>query len=115
MVFFTYPMGRASRWSSQSCHDDQMCRPTEINKVMRVPHSSAGRDRKSRRVVIDVFRRQENLQIAQQMTNDEAEQDHAGDGHDGFFPNSRLPEPQTAGREIYRSSAHGMCWPFCVL
>ena len=86
-----------------------------MSRVMRAPHNSAGRDRQGRGVVIDFFRWQENLQIAEQMADDETEQDDAGDGHDGFLADSGLPEPQAAAREVYRSSAHGMCWSFCVL
>ena len=75
-----------------------------------------GRERSQhRRVMIDFFGWQEDLQIAEQMADDESEQDEAGDGHYRFLADGGLPEPQAAAREIYRSSAHGVYWSFCLL
>src|SRR5208337_3892047 len=68
-----------------------------------------------RGVVIDFFGRQEDLQIAEQVADDETEQDEASDGHDRFLADGGLPEMQAAGREVYRGSAHGMYGPFCLL
>jgi hypothetical protein len=80
----------------------------------RAPQEGGERFQRSR-VVIDFFRWQEDLQIAEQVADHETEQDEAGDGHNRFLADGGLPEPQAGARKIYRSSAHGMYWPFCLL
>jgi len=59
-------------------------------------------------IVIDFFRREIDLQVAEEMADDKAEENEAGDGHDGLFADGGLPEPQAAGGEINRSGAHGV-------
>src|SRR5208337_1021881 len=61
-----------------------------------------------RRVVIDFFGRQEDLQIAEQVAANETEQHEAGDGHYRFLADGGLPEMQAASRKVYHGSAHGM-------
>ncbi len=63
-------------------------------------------------VMIDFFGRLVNLQIAEEMDDDEAEKNGAGDGHDGFFADGGLPEAQGARRKMNRWGAHGMSWSF---
>jgi len=67
-----------------------------------------------RRVMIDFFGWQGRSADCRAGADDEAEQDEAGDGHDRFLADGGLPEMQAAGRKTYRSSAHGMYWPFCL-
>lgn len=59
-------------------------------------------------IVVDFFGWFEDLEIAEQVTDDETEQDEAGDGHDCFFADGGLPEPQAVGAEVHCSSVHGM-------
>jgi hypothetical protein len=44
------------------------------------------------RVAVDPFWSQKNLQISQQMSDNENDQDDAREGHDHFFSNGRLIE-----------------------
>ncbi len=58
--------------------------------------------------MIDFFGWQEDLKIAEQVADNKAEEDEAGDGHNGFLTDRGLPETQATGRKFYRSSTHGM-------
>jgi len=60
------------------------------------------------RVVIDFLGRLIDLEIAEQVANDKAEEDEASDGHDGLLADSGLPETKCARRKRNRSSAHRM-------
>ncbi len=62
-----------------------------MSKVMRALHRRRQR-LQGRGVVINFFRRQKDLQIANQVTDDETEQDESGDGHNGFLADGGLPE-----------------------
>lgn len=71
----------------------------------RAPKKSRKRFQE-RRVPIYFFRPLENLQVTGQVADNKAEQNNAGNGHNGFFANGGLPKPQAAGLEIYCGCAH---------
>lgn len=67
-----------------------------------------------RRVAIEFFGWLEDLEIAEQVSYNETEQDEAGHGHYRFLADGGLPEPQAKGREIHDSGTHGRYWSLCV-
>src|SRR5215475_766058 len=60
------------------------------------------------RIVIDFLGGLIDLEIAEQVTNNEAEENQTSDGHDGFLTDGGLPETKRAGRKRDSRSAHGM-------
>ena len=46
-----------------------------------------------RGVIVHLLLSEINLHVSRQVTDEITEQDHAGHGHDGFFPDRRLIEP----------------------
>ena len=63
-------------------------------------------------IAIDVFGREKDLQVAEQVGDDEAEEDDAGDGHDGFFADGGLPEGEIGGAQMEGSGTHRGLRPF---
>ena len=84
-----------------------MCRPTDKSNVIRTPHKRSWKRPERRGVIVNFFRRQKNLQIADQMAEYETEQDKTGGRHNRFLANSRLPESQTACGKNGTGSTHG--------
>jgi len=73
----------------------------------RAPNESRERF-KGGGVVIDFFRREKDLQVAEQVADDKAEKNDTRDGHYSFLADGGLPEAKCARPKLDRSSAHGM-------
>ena len=59
-------------------------------------------------VMIDFFGWLVDLQVAEQVADDKAEENKTRDGHDGFLADSGLPETKRARRKRDSRSAHGI-------
>lgn len=66
-------------------------------------------------VVIDFFGRDIHLEITEEMSNYEAEEQEAGYRHDGFLADGSLPEAQRTSLQVERSGTHGMCRTLLLL
>ncbi len=76
--------------------------------MRRASHSSAGtRVRKEPGVGVERFVAEKNLQVPRHVDENEAEQNHAGDGHHGLFADGGVVEIQRSSCSLVsRCSSH---------